>query len=173
MTNYRISNATVSQIAQISVIEKSAAGIFPPGSIPKHLEAVVVDDKELFTAIEENRLWVILENGNDNPLGFVLVRYFGNILYLAEIDVLPEYGRQGLGTALLSHVIHHGLDNAFAAIYLTTFATIPWNAPFYARHGFSIVEDDLLPDPIKEIIDHERELGFSDRVGMRLVLQPI
>lgn len=170
MTNHRISNATESQIAQISVIEKSAAGIFPPGSIPKHLESDAVDPKELFTAINENRLWVVLENGNDNPLGFVLVRYFGHILYLAEIDVLPKYGRRGLGTALLSHVIRHGRDNAFAVIYLTTVATIPWNAPFYAKHGFSIVEDGLLPDPIREIIDHERELGFSNRVGMRLDL---
>jgi N-acetylglutamate synthase and related acetyltransferases len=172
MTHYQTANADASQVAQISEIEKKAAAIFPPGKIPKQLMEATVDESELLLAIVEDRLWVIMEKGNDNPLGFVLLRFFGQIIYIAEIDVLPEYGRRGLGAALLSQVISHGRDKAFTAIYLTTFATIPWNAPFYAKHGFSTVEDDLLPDPIRKTIENERKLGFSDRVGMRLVLQP-
>ncbi len=170
MTDYLIARPTPAQLGQIPAIEEAAATIFPLGSIPENLETTSGDEGELSAAAEENRLWVIMEKGSDRPLGFVLIRHYGTILYLAEIDVLPEYGRRGLGTALLSHAIQYGRDKKFENIYLTTFATIPWNAPFYARHGFSIEDEAALPEVIRKTLATEQAAGFTDRVGMRLGL---
>ena len=56
------------------------------------------------------------------------------------------------------------------AIYLTTFTHVPWNAPFYARLGFTALDDAGLPQFLKDILEEEKFCGLTDRIGMRLPL---
>lgn len=52
---------------------------------------------------------------------------------------------------------------------LSTFRDAPWNAPYYARLGFSIVDDATLDDMLREIRAHHVALGLDEtqRVFMR------
>ena len=52
---------------------------------------------------------------------------------------------------------------------LTTFAEVPWNAPYYARLGFTILATDQLTPGLRRIRDHEvaRGLDAWPRVAMR------
>jgi hypothetical protein len=56
---------------------------------------------------------------------------------------------------------------------LCTFADVPWNAPFYGRHGFEELSD---PGPeLRALRATESRLGLDDlgrRVVMRLTLRP-
>ena len=56
--------------------------------------------------------------------------------------VHPDYGRRGIGTALLTAACAYAQEHGSPWITLTTFRDLPWNAPWYARHGFTV-----LPEP--------------------------
>jgi hypothetical protein len=66
-------------------------------------------------------------------------------------------------------------ESALKAVTLTTFANVPWNAPYYERCGFARMSaDDLTPGLLK-IRREEAEVGFAalPRVCMRRVLDVV
>jgi len=54
-------------------------------------------------------------------------------------------------------------------VVLSTFRDAPWNAPYYARLGFSIVDDSSLDATLRAIRAHHVALGLDEtqRVFMR------
>lgn len=56
--------------------------------------------------------------------------------HLEQIAVRPDHGRRGIGTALLEAACERARWLGHRRITLTTFRDLPWNAPWYARHGF-------------------------------------
>ena len=55
----------------------------------------------------------------------------------------------------------------YAELTLTTYADVPWNAPFYAARGFAVVDD---PAPyLQRQRAHEQEQGY-DRHGPRVAM---
>ena len=66
--------------------------------------------------------------------GFVMFRPLEGGLYIEQLDVLPALAGRRIGAALLDAVASR-LD-AGAALVLSTFRDVPWNAPYYARLGF-------------------------------------
>jgi hypothetical protein len=80
--------------------------------------------------------------------------------------------RQGIGTALVSAVCAWAVAKGLGAVTLTTFRDVAWNAPFYRRFGFRVI-DDLTPG-LAAIRTREHALGDDDlgpRVAMRLDLE--
>ena len=69
------------------------------------------------------------------PVGFVWLdtRVGGHAIGIAEIDVLPEHGRQGIGAALLDHACDWARAAGYRRVDLGTLADVAWNAPFYAQ----------------------------------------
>jgi hypothetical protein len=54
---------------------------------------------------------------------------------------------------------------------LTTFRHLPWNAPFYQKVGFRILEKANLDEQLAEILEEEAKgLDITKRVAMRLDL---
>ena len=64
--------------------------------------------------------------------------------HLEEVDVHPDHGRRGVGTALVRAVCDWVRRSGHAEITLTTFRALPWNMPFYRRLGFEEMRDDAL-----------------------------
>ncbi len=114
-------------------------------------------------AIDRGLVWV----GRDESaalLGFVWLdaELAGGAIGIAEIDVLPEHGRRGIGAALLEHACGWARAAGYRRVDLGTLADVPWNAPFYARHGFVVVDKN---DPAFAYArDRDREHGFPDRL---------
>ena len=105
-----------------------------------------------------------------NPIGFALVLDIGGYAHLAELDVLPSHGRQGVGSALLDAVCTWARSAGYPAVTLRTFRDVPWNAPFYARRGFRVVDSaQLSPEHVGlEVSERRRGLRTNIRVTMRL-----
>jgi hypothetical protein len=109
-----------------------------------------------------------------SPVGFVAACTRGSCLHLLEMDVLPSRSRQGIGTRLLRHVCQVAERRGHAHVTLTTFAHLPWNAAFYAAHGFAAVSDcDDFPH-LAAALRAERDSGLEARIAMvpRLNAQP-
>ena len=70
------------------------------------------------------------------PVGFAALTVLDGGVHLEELSVDPAYGRRGLGSALLEGVCAYAREAGSAAVTLTTFRDVPFNAPFYASRGW-------------------------------------
>jgi GNAT superfamily N-acetyltransferase len=169
MNEYGIEPARPEHLAVLPVIERAAAALFPAAVIPEDARDAVVPSWALAKAQAEGRLWVALAAGA-LPVGFAIVDKLGDAAFLVEIDVLPDHQCKGLGRALLERVIGWARDAGFAALELTTFACVPWNAPYYARLGFKVLDEGELSADLARLLNEEARSGLRERVAMRLPL---
>ncbi|MCL8024758.1 GNAT family N-acetyltransferase [Nocardioides bruguierae] len=87
--------------------------------------------------------------------------------HLEQLSVLlPAWGRQGIGSALVRAALTESRRDGFNELTLSTYAEVPWNGPFYARLGFAEVPEERLPAWLRRITEHERSLHLED-VGHR------
>lgn len=93
---------------------------------------------------------LVAASPQDAPAGFAAARPIGGWLWLCELSVDPAHGRQGLGGALVDAVGSHAAGIGLAGIGLSTFRDLPFNAPFYRRLGFRIVDLRDAPDALRE-----------------------
>jgi len=116
-------------------------------------------------------IWVAV-NEQDQPIAFAVVRLLAEGPHLQEIDVDPNYARQGIGRRLIEAIATWARNQGHTTLTLTTFRTIPWNAPYYTRLGFQILNDEELTPVLWAIRSAEADLGLSvgDRCCMRLDL---
>lgn len=71
--------------------------------------------------------------------GFLVAQPFGRELHIWEMDVSPAFQRRGIGSGLVRACMIDARNTGFAALTLTTFRDLPFNAPFYDRLGFDEV----------------------------------
>lgn len=153
-------------------IEREASSLFAGrevelGLLASYL-APVTSHEALERASDDGRVWVAAD-AQDAPVGFALVVDLGLFAHLEELDVLPEHGRKGLGSALIEAVCEWAATRGFSAVTLSTFRDVPWNAPLYARRGFAVIEPDDLPPELVQIVERERKKGM--RTERRVIMQ--
>jgi ribosomal protein S18 acetylase RimI-like enzyme len=100
-------------------------------------------------------------------VGFAHVLDLQGHHHLEQIAVLPQQGRRGHGTALLAGVAREAARRGGDAVTLMTYADVPWNGPFYARHGW--VELAEVPHHLREIAEAEEAMGLQ-RHGRRIAM---
>lgn len=118
----------------------------------------------------DGRAWVAVDSaGGDEPVGFLLVELVDGAAHVEQVSVHPDAAGRRLGSALLNAAAAWAAEHGVAALTLTTFADVPWNAPYYARLGFQVVPDDRLGEGLRRVREHESALGLDPwpRVVMR------
>jgi GNAT superfamily N-acetyltransferase len=171
-TEYVIRLADPEHIDLLPDIERAAATRFGD-SLPESVLSGATPLDNLAAAQRSGLLWVALEPAGI-PVGFALASMRGRRVHLEELDVLPEHGRRGIGSALVKAIEDYSLKNDCAEITLTTFSDVPWNAPFYARLGFEVIPERELDVELVRRLSNETALGLerSRRVAMRKWLGP-
>ena len=158
------------ELAGLVELEAAAQATFAgPGGIPE-----IVDDEprpvewlRRFTA--EGRAWVALVEGDDVPVAYLVAEPVDGFLHVEQVSVHPRAARHGFGRALIDHVAGVARRDGVPALTLTTFADVPWNAPYYERLGFRVVPDAELTPGLRRIVDGEAAIGLHrwPRVVMR------
>ena len=166
--DYHIRLACPSDLPLLPEIERHAASRFSDFDLADTLAAILTPPTALREGLASQRLWVA-QRADGNVIGFALADVVGGQAHLDELDVLPEYGRRGIGSALVETVCHWARRSGFSTITLTTLRHVPWNAPFYERLGFSIVPDERLTHALKELLQAETDSGLPSqhRVAMQ------
>ena len=112
--------------------------------------------------------YLAMESGE--PLGAcVLNQTSDSTLELYNIAVWPSRQRQGIGTALLRHVIGEARDKGYGRIELGT-GTFGYQLAFYQRAGFrvtGVVRDFFLDNHEEPIF----EIGIQLKDMLRLALE--
>ncbi|HSO64961.1 MAG TPA: GNAT family N-acetyltransferase [Ornithinibacter sp.] len=117
-------------------------------------------------AAEPGFLLVAVEDV-DEVAGFAHVLDLGGHWHLEQIAVDPTHGRRGIGAALLAGVHEEVARRGGREVTLTTYADVPWNGPWYAAHGYAVLE--RLPDRLRPFADAEERLGMQ-RHGRRVAM---
>ena len=168
-----IERARPSQVDALCAIERAAVQLFRGHRAWRAYAAMAIPPELLHEAVARGLVWVAIEHGE--PVGFVWLddELGADAVGLGELDVLPSHGRCGIGAALLEHACQWARAAGYRRVDLGTLADVPWNAPFYAKHGFAEVDKR---DPAFALArERDRENGFPDelRVFMSRPLPPL
>jgi len=107
-------------------------------------------------------------------IGFVCCTPEGSDFHVWELAVQRERQGRGIGRTLMETSIAAARQGGFRVVTLTTFRDVPWNAPFYRRLGFQILEPDKVSQRLHGVVAEEslRGLPAEYRCVMRLNLEP-
>ena len=155
-----IRQAERADLAALAAIERAADRMFVPLGIVFPPGPTVVEGCD-----DPGRVIV----ADRPPVGFALVGVVDGLTHLEQIAVRPEHGNRGIGTRLLDAVLAAATRAGTAAVTLTTFRDVPWNAPWYARRGFRVVRPQEWGPELAELVEHEGVLGVD--VGPRVVMR--
>ena len=117
---------------------------------------------------DAGRAWVATQ-GDDRPIGYVLVDEIDGAAHIEQVSVLPDHQGHGVGRALIERAARWAIDRGMNALTLTTFGHIPWNRPLYEHLGFQVVPPQQWGPGLRAIRDHEAQQGLDPalRVVMR------
>lgn len=166
MTEIRL--ATAQDVAYLPAIEQTAAlrlrDVLPDLYALFSQHVMTVADFEGY--LQAGLLWVAIED--QRPVGFIAASTIDGHGHIDEVDVLPAYGRRGIGRALIETVCDWAKDRGLTSVTLSTQENVPWNAPFYARLGFRVLAEAEWSDAYHALRQQEAELGvpMTERVLM-------
>ncbi|MEU1116309.1 MULTISPECIES: GNAT family N-acetyltransferase [unclassified Streptomyces] len=166
--------ATAADLPALQDIERAAGEAFRPLGM-----AAVADDEPL--SVEEleryrsaGRAWVaagVPAHADAAPVAYLIGDLLtepvaepdgaGPAFHIEQVSVHPRAARHRIGRALIAHAADHARTLGATALTLTTFADVPWNAPYYARIGFRPLADAELTPALRRIRAHEAELGLD------------
>jgi len=99
-------------------------------------------------------------------VGLLVLDRIDGAPYLEQLSVRRTAMGQGLGRRLLARAIEWA---GREPLWLTTYDHIPWNRPFYERHGFVTIPESACPPGIVAILDDQRRAlpAPEQRIAMR------
>jgi N-acetylglutamate synthase-like GNAT family acetyltransferase len=104
-------------------------------------------------------------------VGLALVQPMDGALYLANISVLPDASRRGVGTRLLERVIAHARATHATAVTLATFRVPAWNGPWFRQHGFTTMPQSEVGAGLRAVLT--RHAGFLDMQTRETLWLPV
>lgn len=140
-------------------IERQAAQLFKGWDVPDCVIEDATAAEEFVALQQEGLLWIALLN--EKPVGFAVVEPEDDALHLEELDVHPQYGRQGIGSAIVNALCDWAANHGYRAVTLTTYSDIPWNAPFYQKLGFRVIPHEQLNESLRQHVAKEAARGLE------------
>jgi ribosomal protein S18 acetylase RimI-like enzyme len=168
--DWTIRNAQLADAGQLPAIEYSAGRRFL--AIPELAFVADLDDMAAETHqhfIAQGTEWVAL-NSTQEIVGFLAAEIVGRDLHVRELAVRADSQNQGVGSGLIEIATRFACERGLDSLTLTTFANVPWNAPWYERLGFVVT---LTDERLATIVQTETERGLPDRCAMRMKLDPV
>jgi GNAT superfamily N-acetyltransferase len=171
-SGYTIRSARVEELTLLAHIEQSAAIRFLDTPYAFLVDAKLLPLDFMQQRFQVGQVWVVADR-RDVVIGYAVTREVDDTLYLQEIDIEPKHGQKGLGYSLVDTVRSWAKLSGYSVMSLSTFRDIPWNAPFYSKLGFRILDESELTAGFQQIRLQEREAGLpiSQRVIMHCELQ--
>lgn len=167
---FRVFLAEPEHLRSLPEIERAAVSIFPKAVLSNELSDHTTPIAEFEAARARGHLQVAVTQ-DGHPVGFAMVADHGTTLHLEEVDVHPQFQKQGIGTALIDAVCQFARDSTFQGVSLTTFSTIPWNAPRYQKLGFRILQEDELTEELKAILQDEANRGLDPKIRVAMYME--
>ena len=161
MTTIRIARDT--DLPQLAAIEDAGDRMFDERFAGVDWPAASSGEER---AAEPGILLVAVDD-DGTVVGFTHVLDLDGHWHLEQIAVDPAHGRRGIGSQLLEATHAELVALGAREVTLRTFADVPWNGPFYAKHGY--LEVDEPPERLEPMRQTELRMGM-DRHGRRIAM---
>lgn len=157
------------EYALLRAIERRAGELFREIGMPE----IADDEPPSADHLASGAALYVATDDADQPVGYALVDLVDGHAHLEQISVVPEHGRRGIGQALVQAVADWARARGDREVTLTTFRDVAFNAPFYARHGFVVLNDEDLTEGLRAVVAKEAADGLDTtaRVVMSRALQ--
>lgn len=146
------------EIALLPQIENAADRRYVRAGLRRVLDMPPASVATLERARRAGRLWIAVSPTN-RPVGFALVTHPGGVAWLDQLSVLEPWQGRGIGSALVERCLRYARDGGHAALHLSTYRDVAWNAPFYARRGFASLPRGLWPRAFRRQVAIENSHG--------------
>lgn len=152
--------ASVDDLSRLRDIERAAGRVFHDVGMPE----IADDEPPSIAALDRyraaGRAWVAV-HPTDLPAAYLIAEPVDGNLHVEQVSVHPDSARRGVGRALLDHLAAEALAAGAPALTLTTFAQVPWNAPYYERCGFRTLAEAELTPGLRAVRDREAAHGLD------------
>lgn len=117
---------------------------------------------------------VVLAEVDDQGVGFAAYAYVDGLAYLDQLAVRSAFMRRGIGRALVDAVVAAVQAEGASALWLTTYAHLPWNGPYYGALGFTRVDEQACGPELRALLAEQREAlpAPEQRIAMVRTLDP-
>jgi ribosomal protein S18 acetylase RimI-like enzyme len=156
--------AGLSDAPELPQLEFSAGQRFR--EIPELAWLADADDMSIDTHrryIEKATEWVAINKAQER-VGFLAAEIIHEDLHIWELAVRLDVQNRGIGRRLIDVATAFACEHRLRSLTLTTFASVPWNAPWYRRLGFEMSSGD---ERLATLLQVEKERGLPDRCAMR------
>lgn len=159
------------ELEQLPKLEGSAAQVFYDVGLDQVAE-MDPTPASYYRALHAPYIILVTED-NHKLIGFIVGYEVDGCAYLKELSVDYTCQGCGIGKALLKEFLKWAETMAYSCAVLITFQDLPFNAPFYHKHGFEIFVPDHTWPQMQSIRAKEQAVGLdiSPRVCMRKILR--
>jgi GNAT superfamily N-acetyltransferase len=104
---------------------------------------------------------LVYPDEQDRPVAYLLLGVIDGYAHIEQVSVHPSHSRRGIGRALIEGADQWACEHDLAGLALTTYARVPWNAPYYKRLGFHALPDPDVPAGLQAVRGHEAARGLD------------
>jgi GNAT superfamily N-acetyltransferase len=95
---------------------------------------------DLSLSLSQGPCWVWVDE-SDLAIAYLVSFRMGDRLFIEQVTVHPDFSRRGIGASLIAAAGERAETDGMVGLPLTTFADVPWNAPYYERLGFRVIPE--------------------------------
>ena len=156
------------ELETLQDIERAAGQCFADIGMPEIAQDAPLSVTELDRFREAGLAWVAVGT-TDHPVAYLIAELVDGSLHVEQVSVHPGSARRGLGRSLLQAAAIHASAIGCSGLTLTTFEDVPWNAPYYRRCGFRVLDEREWTPGLRAIREREAAHGLDTwpRVCMR------
>jgi ribosomal protein S18 acetylase RimI-like enzyme len=156
----RIRAVETADLPALQDIERAAGLCFGDIGMPEINEYQPLPLAELAVYQQSGRAWLAVGDAGD-PVAYLLAELVDGDVFIAQVSVHPDSARRGIGRSLIDQAARQAVAAGIAALTLTTFSQVPWNAPYYERCGFRRLDEAELTPGLRAIRRHEAAMGLD------------
>ena len=174
VSQYDVRPARVRDLDAIGPLEDSGLALFE--SELGDLTGTVLGEKAMSgqERAEKDGFLLVAQadaSAGGDVVGFVHVLLLDGHAHLEQISVHPDHMRRGIGAALIGAACERLSVKGHGAVTLMTYADLPWNGPYYAKHGFVEVGDDEPRAAYQlRLVEVEERIGLGE-LGRRILMR--
>lgn len=164
---YQIRRAAPTDVEALRDVERAAGRCFRDVGMPEVADDEPLPPRVLAEYQRSGRAWVAVDEAG-HVVAYVIHDLVDGNVHVEQVSVHPDHARRGIGRCLINWVADEA-PPVVAALTLTTFRDVPWNAPYYVRCGFHILDEAAWTPGLRDIRHREAAHGMDrwPRVCMR------
>ncbi|MFD5556958.1 GNAT family N-acetyltransferase [Streptomyces sp. NPDC127068] len=149
------------ELPRLQEVERAAGRAFADIGMPEIAEDEPPPLAELTRFAALGTCWVAVSRETGTVVAYLLAEPVDDALHIEQVSVHPEAARRGVGRMLLEHAAARADAVGARALTLTTFTEVPWNAPYYVRIGFRVLDENELTPGLREVREREAAHGLD------------